>query len=135
MPVKGVTDAKRRTRKLMAQISGPMSEKALTIGLITAQGFATLLTPADTGNLRNSQYRIVAPFTGGVRGRIGYTANYAYWVHQAPAVLRGKPRPKRNGNPTGNYWDPKARPGFLALAFEGKRLKAVTEAVQTGMQL
>lgn len=131
MPVRGIQDAKRRTRKLAARIAGPMSERALTTVLIVAQGFATLETPAEYGNLRNSQYRIVRPYSGGLRGRIGYTANYAAAVHGAKGTLRGKPRASGNGN----YWDPAGKPRFLARAFEGANLQGINDTVRRTMKL
>lgn len=106
---------------------------AVTELLITAQGFATLMTPADTGNLRNSQYRIVEPYAGGVKGRIGYTARYAAAVHAASGKLKGQPR--RTGTRTGNYWDPAGEPEFLAKAFEGSNLATLDAIVKRRMSL
>lgn len=131
MPVRGISDAKRRTRKAVMKISGPMSERTLTTVLIVAQGFSTLMTPAEYGNLRNSQYRIIRPFKGGLRGQIGYTANYAAAVHGAKGTLRGKTRISGNGN----YWDPAGQPRFLARAFEGANLQEINETVRRAMRL
>lgn len=108
-----------------------MSERTLTTVLIVAQGFATLETPAEYGNLRNSQYRIIRPYGGGIRGQIGYTANYAAAVHNAKGTLRGKPRASGNGN----YWDPAGKPRFLARAFEGQSLAEINETVRRMMRL
>lgn len=131
MPVKGMGDAKRRTRKLADRIAGPVTERTVTTVLIVAQGIATLMTPAEYGNLRNSQYRIVRPYRGGIRGQIGYTANYAAAVHGAKGTLRGKPRASGNGN----YWDPAGKPRFLARAFEGGNLQEINETVRRMMRL
>lgn len=113
------------------RIQGPISERTVTTVLIVAQGFATLHTPAEYGNLRNSQYRIVRAYRGGLRGRIGYTANYAAAVHNAKGTLRGKPRASGNGN----YWDPDGKPRFLARAFEGSNLQEINETVRRMMRL
>jgi hypothetical protein len=110
MPVRGIKEAKQRTRKLILDLAGPVTERAITAALITGQGYATLMTPADTGTLRNSQYRRV----DGAHGRVGYTTAYAAAVHDAKGTLRGQPR--ANGN--GNYWDPAGQPEFLVRAFE-----------------
>lgn len=131
MPVRGIDDAKRRTKRAVMKISGPISERTLTTVLIVAQGFSTLMTPAEYGNLRNSQYRIVRAYKGGLRGRIGYTANYAASVHNAKGTLRGKPRVSGNGN----YWDPDGKPRFLARAFEGANLAEINETVRRMMRL
>ena len=54
---------------------------------------------------------------------VGYTANYALWVHEAPGVLKGKPRGAKKGSKRGKYrgrfWDPqnRAQPKFLEQPF------------------
>ena len=131
MPVRGIPAAKRGMKRTIGQIKGPMAERTLTVVLITAGGFATLETPAEYGNLRNSQYRIVKPYQGGMRGQIGYTAAYAAAVHAAKGTLRGKPRESGNGN----YWDPDGKPRFLARAFEGNNLREIREVVNKSMKL
>lgn len=133
MPVRGIRQAKVNTRKMMNLIAVQRAYTAVTEVLIVAQGFATLMTPADTGNLRNSQYRIVEAYTGGVKGRIGYTARYAAAVHSASGKLRGQPR--RTGTKTGNYWDPAGEPGFLKKAFEGSNRATLDAVVQRRMSL
>lgn len=130
MPVKGMAQAQRNVGKLLAKISGPQAERTMAEVLIIAQGYATLWAPADTGNLRNSQYRIISARTGGLRGLIGYTAIYAAAVHEASGKLKGKPRGKNRGN----YWDPDGRPGFLRDAFEAPEPRAAIEAaIKRGM--
>lgn len=131
MSVRGIPAAKRGMRRTIGKISGPMAERTLTVVLITAGGIATLNTPAEFGNLRNSQYRIVKPYQGGIRGQIGYTANYAAAVHAAKGTLRGKPRASGNGS----YWDPDGKPRFLARSFEGKNLQIIRDVVSKGMKL
>lgn len=130
MPVKGITEAKRNTRRLIGKIEGELSESTLTDVLRIGQGYATLMTPVDTANLRNSQYRHIQKSADGLHGRVGYTAAYAAAVHDAPGTLRGEPR--ANGN--GNYWDDEGEPGFLDKAFvEGRSdMKA---AIRRGMRL
>ena len=131
MPVRGIREAKRNTRRMAGRITGQLSERTMTEVLITAQGFSTLMTPAEYGNLRNSQYRIVRAYDGGIKGQIGYTANYAAAVHDAKGTLRGKPRASGNGN----YWDPAGEPGFLTKAFEGSNLAAIDAVVRRGMKI
>lgn len=130
MPVKGVTEAKRNTRRMIGKIEGELSESTLTDVLRIAQGYATLITPVDTANLRNSQYRDIRPIGNGLRGRVGYTASYAAAVHAAPGTLKGEPRP--NGN--GNYWDDEGEPGFLDKAFVEAR-SDIKAAIRRGMKV
>lgn len=145
MPAKGIREAKRNTRRMAGRITGELSERTMTEVLITAQGFATLMTPADTGNLRNSQYRILRRYNGGTKGQIGYTANYAAAVHNASGKLKGQPRAHfgktragvefGGGTGKGNYWDPAGEPGFLTKAFEGSNLAAIDAVVRRGMKI
>ena len=131
MPARGIREAKRKTRQIAGRITGQLSERTLTELLITAQGFSTLMTPAEYGNLRNSQYRIVRAYGGGIKGQIGYTANYAAAVHNASGKLAGMPRLSGNGN----YWDPAGEPKFLEKAFEGSNLEAIDAVVRRGMRI
>ena len=146
MPAKGMRQAQQAIGRLVSKISGPMAERTLTEVLIIAQGYATLWTPADTGNLRNSQYRVIDRYAGGLRGRVGYTAAYALYVHQASGKLKGQPRAHfgktrdgvefGGGTGVGNYWDPDGKPQFLRLAFEDPVPRADIEAaIKRGMKL
>lgn len=130
MPVKGLTEAKRGTRKAIARITGELTESTLTDVLRIAQGYATLMTPVDTANLRNSQYRDITPIREGLRGRVGYTAAYAAAVHDAPGTLMGKPR--ENGR--GNYWDDQGEPEFLSKAFDEGEAE-IKAAIKRGMKI
>lgn len=91
------------------------TRKALHAILSEGSARAALMTPVDTSNLINSQYapRIT---TGPARssGHVGYTADYAAFVHSAPGVLKGQPR----ANGRGEYWDPSGEPGFLTKGFD-----------------
>lgn len=55
--------------------------RAVTQALILGASEASVLTPIDTSNLLNSQYRDVDQRGATVRGRAGYTADYAGPVH------------------------------------------------------
>lgn len=57
-------------------------------------------TPVDEGNLKASAYTSVSTSPRGVVGEIGFTANYAVFVHEAPMSLKGLPRPGK-----GRFWD------------------------------
>jgi hypothetical protein len=61
-----------------------------------------------------------------ITGRVGYSANYAAYVHAMPGKLKGQPRAHfgktregqefGGGTGTGNYWDPHGEPQFLTKA-------------------
>lgn len=146
MPVKGLKEVRNSLHKLIGEISGPMSEKALTEVLIDAAGFAALMTPIDTSNLINSQFRKVENVDGKVRGTLGYTAAYAAAVHEMSGKLKGQPRQDfgvtragesfGGGTGVGNYWDPDAEPGFLRKAFEdADAVSAITATIKRNMKL
>lgn len=82
---------------------------AVTLGAAEAAAY----TPQHTSNLINSQYKTVGKAGSRVVGRVGYTGEYALWVHEASGKLKGQPRPAENGRPQGNYWDPRGEPEFL----------------------
>jgi len=117
MPVVGLSTIQKKTMKLAGDISDRKVAAALTAGAIVGQAYSAMLTPVDTGNLYNSQYRKLEKVGSGWRVGIGYTAAYAAAVHSKKATGKGKPR--ANGN--GNYWDPNAEPEFLRKGFEDHR--------------
>jgi len=57
------------------------TRKVMTEWLIIAGTESAALTPIDTSTLINSQYRDVFQGVESVSGRIGYFADYAYFVH------------------------------------------------------
>lgn len=115
MPVKGIERVKRNYRVAVKKIATGTTERAVYEILSSGGAMAATMTPIDTSNLVNSQY---APQIDvqqrKVAGHIGYTAEYAAQVHEAPGTLAGRPR--ENGN--GDYWDPNAEPGFLTKGFD-----------------
>lgn len=57
------------------------AERGMTQALILGASEASVLTPIDTSNLLNSQYKAVRRIPGKVIGTVGYTADYALPVH------------------------------------------------------
>ena len=102
--------------QLLSRISGPMTKTTVTKIAIVGQSNAAQLTPIDTSNLINSQYRSVARNFTGWTAKIGYTANYAAFVHNAAGTLLGTNTPRSSGG--GNAWDPGAEPEFLKKGFQ-----------------
>lgn len=96
------------------------SAKGLTVAALRIRRTSQLKTPVDTGNLKASAYTETYKRPQGPAAVIGYTAEYAPWVHEMPGTLKGKPRPKKIGSKAdrGFYWDPqgKAEPKFLEKA-------------------
>ena len=82
MPVKGIKEVNRNFRALVGDIAGNISEKTITKVLITGAAAAARITPVDTSNLINSQFRRIDKTPVGLIGVVGYTANYAVFVHE-----------------------------------------------------
>lgn len=137
MPAKGLKEVRVQLKKIFGDIQGPRAEKTLTEVLITAAGFAATMTPIDTSNLINSQYRKITAYGTRVIGAIGYTAAYAAAVHDAPGTLLGTNTPRSSSDPSrGNFWDPDGEPEFLRKAFEGSDARAAIDAiVKRGMKI
>ena len=115
MPVQGIERVKRQLKQTITRIAGPVTEKGVYAILSQAAGIAQTMTPIDTSNLINSQYAPeITQTPKGTIGKVGYTAEYAFAVHNAPGTLEGQDR--ANGN--GAYWDPGGEPEFLSKAFE-----------------
>lgn len=121
--VKGISQAKKRLNDIINDVQGRKAIRALQSALILIGTRAAYYTPIDTSTLINSQFREID--TNGVRitGRIGYSANYAAYVHEMSGKLKGQPRAHfgttrsgeqfGGGTGTGNYWDPHGEPQFL----------------------
>ncbi len=137
MPVKGLKEVRVQLKKIFGDIKGPKAEKTLTEVLITAAGFAATMTPIDTSNLINSQYRKITAYGTRVVGAIGYTAAYAAAVHDAKGTLKGTNTPRSTSDPSrGNFWDKDGEPEFLRKAFEDSDARAAIDAViKRGMKI
>jgi hypothetical protein len=130
MPVKGLKEVRQQFQAVIGQISGEMAEKALTEVMIVAAGFAATMTPIDTSNLINSQFRHIGKSSTGVTAMLGYTAAYAAAVHDKKGTTLGKNIPRAKNDPSrGNFWDPDAEPEFLKKAFEEPDARADIDAV------
>lgn len=78
--------------------------RGMTQALILGSSEASVLTPIDTSNLLNSQFRQVERDGTRIVGTVGYTAAYALPVHDPD-------------NPQ-NFRRPSAEKEFLKLGFE-----------------
>ena len=83
--VKGITQAKKNLNALVGDIQGRKVVRAMQSALIIGGSQAALYTPIDTSTLINSQFREITVNGNRVTGRVGYSANYAAYVHD-PSV-------------------------------------------------
>ncbi|MCY0800681.1 hypothetical protein N0398_06440 [Providencia rettgeri] len=124
--------ATQRTARVMQEIS------------ITGAAYAAAITPIDTSNLINSQYRQLQKIPNGYEARVGYSANYAAAVSQMKGKLKGQPREDfgktrsgvsfGGGTGKGRYWDPNAEPDFLRKGFENA-VPEIQEIIKRGYKI
>ncbi|EOD4122381.1 HK97 gp10 family phage protein [Yersinia enterocolitica] len=79
--VKGIREAKANLERLIGDIQGRKAVMAITKALIIGASQAALYTPIDTSTLINSQFRDINVNGTRLTGRVGYSANYAMYVH------------------------------------------------------
>jgi len=133
MPIRNANIVKIKLRQKLDDVAKTKTQAAIYAVLSQGQAMAALMVPIDTSFLLNSAFGPV--MVGDGHGRVGYAAEYAKWVHDAPGKLKGQPRadfgrtsnhsdagpkvPKAFGGGTGvgTYWSPAGEPQFLAKGF------------------
>lgn len=105
--VKGVSQAKKNLNALVGDIQGRKVVRAMQSALIIGGSQAAPYTPIDTSTLINSQFREITVNGNRVTGRVGYSANYAAYVHD-PSVPQ-------------NFRRATARKEFLTKGFDDTR--------------
>lgn len=68
--------------KRLEEIGGPMTERFMTVALGEISAHTAPYVPVDTSNLINSEYRQVRRTGAGWEGEIGFSAEYAVFVHE-----------------------------------------------------
>lgn len=79
--IKGVRQAQQNLDKLIGDIQGRKAVRAIQSALIIGSSQASMYTPIDTSTLINSQFRELNVNGTRLTGRVGYSANYAAYVH------------------------------------------------------
>lgn len=118
--VKGIAKAKANLTKLIGDIQGRKAVRAIYKALYIGGAQASLYTPIDTSTLINSQFRDVNVSGKMLTGRVGFSANYAVYVHD-PSVKQ-------------NFRRSTARKEFLKLGFEESRSQ-IDKAIADEMKL
>ena len=118
--VKGVKGVVRNVNRIIDDIQGRKIVRALQSAMLIGGARAALYTPIDTSALINSQFREIITNGAIVTGRVGYSANYAVYVHD-PA------------NPQ-QFRRAAAKKEFLTLGFEEER-SAIDAAVAKELSL
>ena len=118
--VKGISQAKKHLNTIVGDIQGRKVVRAMQSALIIGGTQAALYTPIDTSTLINSQFREITVNGSRVTGRVGYTANYAVYVHD-PNVPQ-------------NFRRATAKKEFLTKGFEETR-RQIDAAIAKEMSL
>lgn len=128
--LKGINEAIARTSQIVDEITAVKVVRALKSATYIIRTESATLTPIDTSALINSQFDTIEVNGTRVTGKVGYSANYALYVHNASGKLAGKPRPSGKGA----YWGPHAEPKFLTKAAE-KTKSLVDKVIKSEMKL
>ncbi|WP_284282186.1 HK97 gp10 family phage protein [Proteus mirabilis] len=118
--VRGISQANANLRALVGDIQGKRVMRAIQSALLIGSAQAAIYTPIDTSTLINSQFREVKVNGTLVTGRVGYSANYAVYVHD--------PRVKQK------FRRSTAKKEFLKLSFEEARAE-IDIAVRRELQI
>lgn len=105
--IRGIAEVSANINALVGNITGRKVTRAIQAAMLIGGAQATLLTPIDTSTLINSQFREITVNGTRVTGRVGYSANYAVFVHD--------PKVKQT------FRRATARKEFLTLGFEESR--------------
>ncbi len=132
MAIKGMAQVRKNLRQQLTFAIPSHAEKAMHVATSIIGGYATLMTPVDTSNLINSQYRIVKNTGTKVIAAIGYTAKYAAAVHEKPGTLRGAGVMRPSGR--GEFWNPSGEPMFLSKAGD-ENLAEIDNAIRRAMKI
>ncbi|EOC0030459.1 HK97 gp10 family phage protein [Cronobacter sakazakii] len=79
--VRGIAQVKANLDALINDVQGRKVVRAVQSALLIGGAQAALYTPIDTSTLLNSQFREIDANGTKVTGRVGYSANYAVYVH------------------------------------------------------
>lgn len=79
--VRGIAQAKANLDALINDVQVRKVVRAVQSALLIGGAQAALYTPIDTSTLLNSQFREIDTNGTRVTGRVGYSANYAVYVH------------------------------------------------------
>jgi len=104
--LRGLEDVNARFRAAMQDIGVSRTRGVVTKIVAAIKADAATMTPVDTSFLANSAYSRTWRTTIGWQASVGYGAEYAEFVHDAPGTLLG----------SGLAWLPDAEPKFLEKA-------------------
>lgn len=137
--VKGVSKVSGAINRLLGDIEKKKTIRTIYSALYEIGLESAVMIPIDTSTLINSQFREVIANGSRITGRIGYSANYAAYVHEAKGIHLGRntPRPVDPGEAPGsrgNIWDKNGRPKYLEQGAKNASTR-VNKIIIDGMSL
>lgn len=137
--VRGMKEAKSKMDILIKDITGRKAVRGIQSAILILGAASAKEVPRDTSTLLNSQFREI-DFNGTlITGRVGYSANYAVYVHDALGKYLNTQtdRPVKAGETPGSrgvIWGPNGNPKFLYWPARDNE-KAMYEAFKKEMTL
>ncbi len=118
--VKGTRDCINQLNSIIGDVQGRKAVRAIQSALLIGGARAALYTPIDTSTLINSQYREI--FVNGTRltGCVGYSTDYAAYVHDPNHPMKFK--------------RPTAKKQFLYEGFKDEK-DAIEQVIRKEMSL
>lgn len=116
--VKGIRQVSRNINRAIDNIQEKRGVRAIYSALFIIGAASAKEVPRDTSTLVNSQFRDVVMIGTRITGKIGYSAEYAAYVHEAPGkyLYTQTDRPVDAGQAPGSrgvIWGPNGNPKFL----------------------
>ena len=116
--VKGIKQVTRNVNRAIDNIEQKKGVRAIYSALFIIGAASAKEVPRDTSTLVNSQFREVKVLGGRITGRVGYSAEYAAYVHEAPGkyLYTQTDRPVKAGEVEGSrgvIWGPNGNPKYL----------------------
>lgn len=141
--VKGIDQTIAKLNRMIGDVKSVRIIRALYIASEQVLESAAVITPIDTSTLVNSRFIDFDSSGNRITAKVGFSASYAAYVHNAPGKLKGQPRAhfgttrsgKQFGGGTeqGVYWGPGGEPQFLKKAFEQVKPR-LPEIIAKGMK-
>lgn len=121
----GMQKVLARTQQIFDEVQSVKAVRAIKSATYIILTESATMTPIETSTLINSKFETVEINGTMITGRVGYAANYAIYVHNAPGKLLGLNKPRPSGK--GVYWGPHGEPQFLLKA--GTKTKELVDQV------
>lgn len=90
--VKGIDQTIAKLNRMIGDVKSVRIIRALYIASEQVLESAAVITPIDTSTLVNSRFIDFDTSGNRITAKVGFSASYAAYVHDAPGKLKGQPR-------------------------------------------